>query len=86
MSKKVIKHVIYLKNLRLRSTSPYRKDADKIVAMYENGEIGNIKTASNLISNLLPPDQKLHQLRSTNMYLSRRHFILNQPYPNSIKA
>ena len=52
MSKKVIKNVIYLKNLRPRSTSPYRKDADKIIGMYENGEIGNIKTAINLISKL----------------------------------
>ena len=52
MSKKIIKNIVYLKNLRPKSISPYRKDADVIVAMYEHGEIKNIKTAINLISKL----------------------------------
>ena len=52
MSKKIMKNIVYLKNLRPKSTSPFRKDADVIVAMYERGEIKNIKTALNLISKL----------------------------------
>jgi hypothetical protein len=52
MSKKIMKNIVYLRNLRPKSISPYRKDADVIVAMYERGEIKNIKTAINLISKL----------------------------------
>ena len=78
MSKKFIKNVIYLKNLRPRSTSPYRKDADKIVAMYENGEIGNIKTAINLISKLAStrPEAKSTKI---NEYLSVKKTLHIKP-------
>ena len=52
MSKKIIKNVIYLKNFRPKMNSPYRKDADVIISMYERGEIKNVKTAINLVSKL----------------------------------
>ena len=52
MSKKVINNIVYLKNLRPKMNSPYRKDADVIIDMYSKGEIKNIKTSINLISKL----------------------------------
>ena len=52
MSKKIMKNVVYLRNLRPKINSPYRKDADVIISMYERGEIKNIKTSINLISKL----------------------------------
>ena len=52
MSKKIMKNVVYLRNLRPKMNSPYRKDADVIISMYERGEIKNIKTSINLISKL----------------------------------
>ncbi len=52
MSKKLVNNLFLLKNIRPKMSSPYRKDADVIVAMYERREIKNIKTASNLISKL----------------------------------
>ncbi len=38
--------------MRPKMNSPHRKDADVIVAVYERGDIKNIKTASNRISKL----------------------------------
>ena len=52
MSKKILNNIFRLKNMRPKTTSPYRQDADVIVAMYERGEIKNVKTAFNLISKL----------------------------------
>ena len=85
MSKKVIKNVIYLKNLRPRSTSPYRKDADKIVTMYENGEIGNIKTAINLISKLAStrPEATASKI---NEYLSVQKSLNIKPVVSRLDA
>ncbi len=45
-------NLFLLKNMRPKSINPYRKDADQVLAMYERGEIKNIKTAINLISKL----------------------------------
>ena len=52
MSKKILNNIFLLKNLRPKMNSPYRKDADVIISMYERGEIKNIKTSINLISKL----------------------------------
>ena len=52
MSKKMSNNVFLLKNLRPKVGSKYRSDADKVIAMYENGEIANVKTAFNLVSKL----------------------------------
>ena len=50
MSKKVIKNIIYLKNFRPKMNSPYRKDADVIISMYERGEIKYVKTTRGMWS------------------------------------
>jgi hypothetical protein len=52
MSKKLLNNLFLLKNKRPKSTSPYRKDADVIISIYERGEIKNVKTAINLVSKL----------------------------------
>ena len=52
MSKKILNNIFLLKNMRPKSISPYRKDADVIISMYERGEIKNVKTAFNLVSKL----------------------------------
>ena len=52
MSKKMSNNVFLLKNMRPKAGSKYRNDADKIITMYENGEIANVKTAFNLVSKL----------------------------------
>jgi hypothetical protein len=38
--------------MRPKTGSKYRNDADKIISMYERGEIANVKTAFNLVSKL----------------------------------
>ncbi len=67
--------VFLLKHMRPKSTSPYRKDADVIVAMYERGEIKNIKTARNLISKLASTrpeaiSSKINEYRSVKKSLN----------------
>ena len=79
MSKKIM-NVIYLKNFRPKINSPYRKDADVIISMYERGEIKNIKTASNLVSKLAStrPEATASKI---NEYLSvKKSLELNQLY------
>ena len=48
MSKKMSNNLFLLKNMRPKTGSKYRNDADKIITMYENGDIANVKTAFNL--------------------------------------
>ena len=52
MSKKMSNNLFLLKNMRPKTGSKYRNDADKIITMYERGEIANVKTAFNLVSKL----------------------------------
>ena len=86
MSKKILNNIFLLKNMRPKSISPYRKDADVIISMYERGEIKNVKTAFNLVSKLAStrPEATASKI---NEYLSLRSpLILNQLYPILIRV
>ena len=68
MSKKMSNNLFLLKNMRPKTGSKYRNDADKIITMYENGEIANVKTAFNLVSKSLQGLQiSFNQTRSNSI-------------------
>ena len=81
MSKKIMKNSVYLKNLRPKTNSPYRADADAIISMYEKGEIKNIKTAINLISKLASKRPEITRSK-INDYLE----IKNMIEPKTVKS
>ena len=71
MSKKLLNNLFLLKNMRPKSGSKYRADADVIVSMYEHGEIKNVKTAFNLISKLASNSPIFEFLRGVNAAVTK---------------
>ena len=85
MSKKILNNIFLLKNMRPKSISPYRKDADVIISMYERGEIKNVKTAFNLISKLAStrPEATASKI---NEYLSVKKSLNIKPVVSRLDA
>ena len=65
--------------------SPYRKDADYSIDMYERGEIANVKTAINLVSTLKStrPEATASKI---NEYLSVKKSLHIKPVVSRLDA
>ena len=85
MSKKMSNNLFLLKNMRPKTGSKYRNDADKIISMYECGEIANVKTAFNLVSKLAStrPEATASKI---NEYLSVKKSLHIKPVVSRLDA
>ncbi len=68
-----------------KTGSQYRNDADKIISMYERGEIANAKTALNLVSKLASTRPEA-TASTINEYLSVKKTLHIKPVVSRLDA